>query len=309
MILSQFSRSIAVSVLVAAFTGCSKSDSDAIPPNVEKAGDGEKQEISITTPPAPSQKAELVVQMIIGVLSGAESQHDQRVAPVRLGIEFKPDPSGANDPMRGAFEIVDSAIDGKDASPELYKQWKEDFGKFDPKGFKGSYTADAFGRILDADVTLPRSVPSTVRQLLQTVRSSFELFSIPRPSAAIGTGAVLRDRRVVTLSGMKLDLEGTYTLLASDEKELTFGADLTLNGHPQAIDLPSAKDDTSKAQLLSASATARGKIVVSRHSIAPLTGELHVPVEMEVGMVYQGKETRLKSTIDLTLTLQRRPDR
>ncbi len=295
-------RALLAALLVSA-TACSKAKDGSSPPEVLATGAEPRASISFEPRPPSKRACVLEIALSVALQQGTFTTADKRVAPVRVSLQTRSDPAIEGSPYHGSFEIVDVTLEEAGADPEVYKQWKDDLDAQTPRGLKGKITADGHGRVTKVDLRMPDPSPNTVRQMLQSVKSGFDIFAAPRPDADVGIGAKLRDRRSISLSGLVLDTEAVYTLVAADDDKLTFDVEMTMHGQPQAFELPGRIDKGTRAQLLSASATAKGRTVVARRSIFPLEGTLSIPVEMEVRVLHEGKEARMQSSIDLTLKL------
>jgi hypothetical protein len=293
-------------LLAWSIASCSPETPLAPPPEIVAKGEAPHYELEFDPRPVPPTDFELVIEMGIGMQHGATGQGDRRVAPIAVDIRLEPDPAASGVPLRASFVVGDVTLSEENADPEVLANWKADLAKLTPRGIRGKLDGDSRGRIARVELKMPNPAPNTVRQLLQSIKSCFELFAVPRPADTIGLGGVLRDRRPVTLSGMDLELDATYTLAAQDETTLTFSVEMTMRANPQLIELPTARTKESKAELLKAAGTGKGTIIVPRDRIGPHSGSLTIPLEMEVRIFYEGKESTMQSTIDLELDLRRK---
>lgn len=289
--------------LVALPPGCGKDAPAAPAPELLDRGAEPRASIAFRPRPVPPRSFDLAIEMSSGVLVGQRDTAERRVAPVHVALELRPDPAISGRGEYAEFIVGETTLTEEGADPEVLKNWKEDLKRMTPRGVKGRLEADSRGRVAKVELKMPKPAPNTVRQLLESAQTVFELFCVPRCDEPVGVGAKLRDRREVSLSGMKVDLDATYTLVSIDGERLTFDTAMKIRALPQLIALPSAKDRDSKAEVLSALGEGRGRIVVPLDRIGPIEGTLALPVEMEIRVFHEGKENTMKSAIDLRLSL------
>jgi len=294
--------------LAALFLGgaCGTDAPPAPAPEVLSRGEEPRQSIELDAVPLDPCAFDLAVEMAVGLMHGQNAEKDRHIAPIHVALQLRADPAISGRGNFGELIVGETTITEAGADPEVVKNWNDDLKRMTPRGIKARLEADSRGRMTKVDLRIPSPAPNTVRQLLQSVKSVFELFAVPRCDEPVGVGAQLRDQRKVSLSGMNLDLDATYTLRSIEADRLVFDTEMKLRALPQLIDLPSSKDPASKAELLSAGGIGVGRIVVPRHRIGPLEGKLSLPLTMEVRLQFEGKETVVKSRIDLGLTLTAR---
>lgn len=303
--LRSFSSPTTRAALAAAFLlcGCGEEHPDAPAPLVISRGAEPRRSIAFDPKPTPPRSFDLAIEMSTGVLVSDREATQRRVAPIHVALTMRPDPTISGRGEYAEFILGETTLTEEGADPDVLKNWKDDLKRMTPRGIKGRLEADSRGRVAKVELKAPKPAPNTVRQLLDSTKTVFELFCVPRCDEPVGLGAVLSDRREVSLSGMKVDLDATYTLVAVDDDRLTFDIAMKVRALPQLIELPSAKDRDSKAEVLTASGEGKGRVVVPIDRIGPLEGTLSLPVEMEMRLRYEGKERAMKSAIDLKLSL------
>lgn len=282
---------------------CGSDAPPAPPPEVLSRGEEPRQSIALDAVPLDPRSFDLAVEMAVSLMHGQQTEKNRHIAPIHVALQLHADPAISGRGNYGELIVGETTITEEGADPEVLKNWNDDLKRMTPRGIKARLEADSRGRMTKVDLKIPSPAPNTVTQLLQSVKSVFELFGVPRCDEPVGVGAQLRDQRRVTLSGMNLDLDATYTLRAIEANRLVFDTEMKFRALPQLIDLPSSKDPASKAELLSAGGVGTGRIVVPRDRIGPLEGKLSLPLTMEVRLLYEGKESVMRSLIDLGLTL------
>lgn len=274
--------------------GCSKESqtSATASPTVENAGAEPRTEFAGTASSSEKRSLEVSIILTTGFAAEDGTQAERTVSPILGTLSVQP--SGTD---RADYQLLSAQMEDTPMDAALKGEWAQALELLGHSAIHGTVNYDRTGRPTSNDCSMPPAKSSNLaRQYVQSMKSVFDLFVVPLPEAEIGTGAVLRDARQIEFSGLKLELDAKYTLTAIHDDTLEFDAEFSMRGLPQVIELPSTTKKGAQAQLLGATSTGSGKIRVPRKFIGPGSGNLAIDIAMDLRMMNEGKEMRMRST-------------
>lgn len=275
-------------------SGCSKESptSATASPTVENPGAEPRTEFASHA--ASSEKRSLEVNIILTTGFAAEdgTQAERTVSPILGKLSFEPSGTDAAD-----YRLLGAAMEDTPMDATLKGEWAQALELLGHSAIHGTVSYDRTGRPTNNDCSMPPAKSSNLaRQYVESMKSVFDLFVVPLPETELGVGAILRDSRAIEFSGLNLELDAKYTLTAIHDDALEFDAELSMRGLPQVIELPSTTKKGAQAQLLGATSTGIGKIRVPRELVGPGSGNLAIDIAMDLRMMNEGKEMRMRST-------------
>ncbi len=142
--------------------------------------------------------------------SGISSLH---VGPlvIQTVVSFAPSSTTANGTIRvpytyGAFQLLDSSA----GSPQELMALRDALATF--QGFGGQMELSSTGAVISNSFSIPATVNSQVRDLLQQVSHQSDQLGVPLPSQAVGIGARWQATTHLFVSGISLTQTYVYTL-------------------------------------------------------------------------------------------------
>lgn len=296
-------RGIVFLVLIALpFTACSKRpEPTARASTVIDAGAEPRSALALHPSGAASRALELSIQMAAGIDLGNHKEPERALPPVVTRLSLFAAPAA---PGTATVTIEKVEVDGTSPDAKLLSDLMADLRACDPTGTRGTVAFDPSGRVDSVAIEPPPRAPSSIRQHVGNLSFALAQLAVPLPAAPIGPGARFSADREISLSGMTLQEESTWTLTKVEGTRATFHADVKLRGAPQLFDLPGLKKG-SKCELVRADATGAGDLVIDLEpAVAPIAreGALDFRVAMEVHLADKdGKEQTMNSTIALKI--------
>ena len=175
--------------------------------------------------------------------SGASSQH---VGPlqIRTVVSFAPSSTTTNGTIRvpyayGAFRLLDTS----EASPAELSAIRDAFTQFE--GFGGQLTLSPTGAVISNTYSIPPTVNTTVRNLLQQLSGQSDQLGVPLPTQAVGVGARWRGTTHLVVAGISLTQTYDYLLRSRDGARLDVDVRYTQTAGSQRVTLPGVPAGTN----------------------------------------------------------------
>ena len=140
-------------------------------------------------------------------------------------------------------------------------------------GLSGFFVMDDRGNTKSTNLTIPKGVDATTRQMLEQSFQSLEQLSAPLPEAAIGVGAQWKMLVPVKIYGMMLNQTETYELVSLKDGVATLKVSVEQQAQSQKLTFPGMPKGATMT-LKSLNTTGQGEIKVRLDRLLPPVARL-----------------------------------
>jgi hypothetical protein len=224
------------------------------------------------------------------------------IIEIFIGVQItQVDPQGD---IHGKFSYRDiKVIPRSDTQPEVLEAINSQLQQL--KNFQGTFIIDPQGKSKSVKFSVPDTVNSTVKQILEQLSNSLDQLSFPLPSEPIGIGGRWQITNSLTVNGINLNQIATYKLINLKDNVATLDVIVEQRGNSQALNYPGLPENVV-IQLLSLNSQGTGTVQVGFNKIMPISSTMQMNSESKTKLteLETKKETIIGTTTAMKINLQ-----
>lgn len=210
------SQLLVAALVASALVGCgNKGDSptgtiDDNGPAVElvSAGAGELKTIRLDVEPGTKQRGTMTMKMGVEMSLDGQTFPSSDVPPMEMDMSFSVDDVRPDGVIEASFRYGDTRVVGSPGA--MVDALDEQLSTLE--GITGTFQTTDRGAVLEADIDVPKDVPTLIRQTMESFQSQMQNLSVPFPVEPVGVGASWTYPTEAEINGIRMNAVYTYTL-------------------------------------------------------------------------------------------------
>ncbi|HVK82771.1 MAG TPA: DUF6263 family protein [Kofleriaceae bacterium] len=240
-------------------------------------------------------KKTVVARMTMGLtMDLAGSPMAQDMPPIDMTFVMKITDVAANGDIRYDITFKRPRVVATSGTPKAVVTAMTDAMK-GVEGITGYSVVSERGFVKATELAVPATAAPQIRQMIDSMKQSFEQMSTPVPEEAVGVGAKWDTKTSLTSNGLVIDQTTTNTIVAVAGNKATLDIDVVQTAKPQKFSA-----NGISADLQSYTASGHGTSVFDFAALVPAKAQMGMKSNMK--MTAAGQNIGVALTLDMALT-------
>jgi hypothetical protein len=257
------------------------------------AGKGPKKQLRFKV--RKGLKKTVVARMTMGLtMDLGGSSRAQDMPPIDMAFVMKITDVAANGDIRYDIAFKRPRVVPTPGTPKAVVTAMADAMK-GVEGITGYSVVSERGFVKATELDVPDTAAPQIRQMMDSMKQSFEQMSTPMPEEAVGLGAKWDTKMPVNANGLVIDQTTTYTIVALAGNKATLDIDVAQTAKPQKF-----TTNGITADLQSYAASGSGTSVFDFAGLVPAKAQMGMKSNMR--MTAAGQNIGVGLTLDMAIT-------